>query len=229
MSYNIENYIDFISCMIARKTGREIQRFTTYKTVSFLCHQIVWYERSIDFPDLPWSLSRRYLMSVKEILLLGNPKLYEVSAAVRKEELETLKSVVQDLHDTMMDFRKRYGAGRAIAAPQIGVMKRLIYMHITEPVVFVNPDLRFLGDEKMVLWDDCMSFPDLLVRVERYQKCGVRFLDLNWKETYVEYRDDMSELLQHEYDHLNGILAVSRAIDGKSLCLRSQRHLVAGK
>jgi peptide deformylase len=168
-------------------------------------------------------------MSVKEILLLGNPNLYEVSAAVRKEELETLKSVVQDLHDTMMDFRKRYGAGRAIAAPQIGVMKRLIYMHITKPVVLINPDLEFLEDEKMVLWDDCMSFPDLLVKVERHQKCSVRFLDLNWKETYVEYQNGMSELLQHEYDHLNGILAVSRAIDGKSLCLRSQRDFVTGK
>ncbi|MGQ9722488.1 MAG: peptide deformylase, partial [Candidatus Jordarchaeum sp.] len=58
-------------------------------------------------------------MPVKEVLLLGNPKLYEVSEEIRNEELEELKPMIEDLHDTLMDFRKRYGAGRAIAAPQI--------------------------------------------------------------------------------------------------------------
>ncbi|MBU7011212.1 MAG: peptide deformylase, partial [Theionarchaea archaeon] len=80
-------------------------------------------------------------MSVKEILLLGNPKLYEASAEVKKEELDSVKLVVQDLHDTMMDFKRKYKAGRAISAPQIGVMKQLIYQYITEPVIYINPVL----------------------------------------------------------------------------------------
>ncbi len=164
-------------------------------------------------------------MSVKEILLLGNPKLYEVCTEVEKEELKTIKSVVQDLHDTLMDFKQKYKAGRAIAAPQIGVMKRLIYLYITEPVAFVNPHLECTG-EQLELWDDCMSFPDLLVKVKRYRTCRVTYRDVTWEQHSAEYHDHMSELLQHEYDHLNGILAVSRAVDGKSFCLHSQKHFV---
>ena len=162
-------------------------------------------------------------MSVRTILLLGNPALYTVSADVIKEEVETLNPVVQDLHDTLMDFRQKYKAGRAIAAPQIGVMKRLIYLHITQPVVIINPHLECHGD-KIDVWDDCMSFPDLLVKVRRYHTCRVTYRDLEWEEHSREYTGDMSELLQHEYDHLNGILAVSRAVDGKSFCVRSQKH-----
>ncbi len=64
---------------------------------------------------------------VREILLLGDPRLYQVSSPVEREEIGILKAVVQDLHDTLIDFRKKYGLGRAIAAPQIGVFKRLIY------------------------------------------------------------------------------------------------------
>ena len=64
-------------------------------------------------------------MAVREILLLGNPQLYDKSEPVEKEELDTLKPVVDDLHDTLMDFRKRYGVGRAIALalvlPKIGI------------------------------------------------------------------------------------------------------------
>jgi peptide deformylase len=165
-------------------------------------------------------------MPVKEIMLLGNPQLHGISAEVKKEEFGTMESVVQDLHDTLMEFKQKYGAGRAVAAPQIGVMNRLIYLHITEPVVYINPHLEFIGDETMVLWDDCMSFPDLFVKVRRHKKCSITYRDLTWKKHHVTYKDDMAELLQHEYDHLNGILAVSRAIDGKSFCLRSQNHFI---
>ncbi len=168
-------------------------------------------------------------MPIKEILLLGNPMLYHVSAEVKKEELQQMNPVVQDLHDTMMDFKQKYKAGRAIAAPQIGVMKRLIYQYITEPVVYINPVLEFVGDDIIEVWDDCMSFPDLFCKVKRYQNCSIIYKDLNWVEHTVTYQDDLSELLQHEYDHLNGILAVSRAVDGKSFCLRSQKHFIARK
>ena len=65
---------------------------------------------------------------VREIWKLGNPKLYEVSAEVTREDAPSLKGWVADLHDTLLDYRKTYGAGRAIAAPQIGIRKRLLYM-----------------------------------------------------------------------------------------------------
>ena len=154
---------------------------------------------------------------VREVLLLGNPKLYNRSELVSFDELDSLKEVVDDLHDTLMDFRSKYGAGRAIAAPQIGVQKRLIYMHITEPVVFINPEMNFIGPAMFELKDDCLSFPGLFVKVRRYKKSVIKYKDMNWDDKEMELSDDLSELLQHEYDHLNGILATMRAVDNKSL------------
>ncbi len=161
-------------------------------------------------------------MAVREILLLGNPLLLQSCDEVHRDELESLGPAIQDLHDTLFDFRRRYNAGRAIAAPQIGVMKRLVYMHISEPRVFFNPVLDQLSSETFELWDDCMSFPDLFVRVRRHRSCRVIYRDRNWTERQEDINDDLSELLQHEIDHLNGILAVSRAIDGASFALRGQ-------
>ena len=165
-------------------------------------------------------------MAVREVLQLGDPLLYRVCDPVEPHEVEDLRPVIQDMHDTLMDFRARYGAGRAIAAPQIGVLKRLVYMHVGEPVVFFNPVLDELSPETMRLWDDCMSFPDLLVRLERHVRARIRYRDLEWSEREMRLEGPLSELLQHECDHLDGVLAVSRALDGASFALRSQRHLL---
>jgi peptide deformylase len=165
-------------------------------------------------------------MTVREILLLGNPQLYEVSQPIQKEELHEVRSVVTDLHDTMMDFKARYEAGRAIAAPQIGYMKRLIYMHVDSPTVFINPQLTDLSKEMITVWDDCMCFPDLLVKVQRHKSLRIEYYDLDWKKQSIDLVDSLSELLQHEYDHLDGVLAVSRAMDNHSFALRSQRQFL---
>lgn len=158
---------------------------------------------------------------IKEILLLGNEQLYEDSKIVEKEEVKHLDDVIKDLHDTLIDYRDRYGAGRAIAAPQIGIKKRLIYMYIDHPVVFLNPVLTFDGDEMMEVLDDCMSFPGLYVHVMRHRRCAIRYYDMNWEECTIELEGDLSELLQHEYDHLDGILATMRAIDNKSFVIKN--------
>jgi len=157
----------------------------------------------------------------KEILLLGNPELYKVSKNVKKDELTNIKDIVNNLHDTLIDFRNKYGAGRAIAAPQIGVKKRLIYMFIDEPTVFINPKLNFPDEEVMEVMDDCMSFPNLFVKVRRYQRAIIKYKDLNWMDQEMKLEGDLSELLQHEYDHLDGILATMRAIDNKSFFIKT--------
>lgn len=161
-------------------------------------------------------------MAVKEIYKLGNKKLYEVSDEVRYEELNQVRQIVVDLHDTMMNFRKIYGVGRAIAAPQIGVMKRILYMNIDQPVAFINPELVDKSEELMELWDDCMCFPNLLVWVKRHSGLTIRYRDLNWDIQEMKLQGDLSELLQHEYDHLDGILATMRAVDSKSFSFRSE-------
>jgi len=106
-------------------------------------------------------------------------------------------------------------------------MKRLIYMYIDGPTVFMNPQLVDKSQEMMTVWDDCMSFPDLLVRVKRHQTCTIRYFDLDWQEQQMLLEDDLSELLQHEYDHLDGILAVSRAIDRQSFAFKSQKQYLS--
>lgn len=157
----------------------------------------------------------------REILLLGDPRLYVVSHPVSREELEAMKPVADDLRDTLYAFRRKYGVGRAIAAPQIGVAKRMIYMETGEiRTALVNPRLSFPDGEKMTLLDDCMSFPNLLVRVERYRRCRVDFLDLSWTSQSFEFEGDLSELIQHEYDHLDGVLATMRAVDDRAFSIR---------
>lgn len=158
-------------------------------------------------------------MKSDKILLLGNPQLHEISAPLHKEELDDMKPVIQDLHDILFEFKARfahYGAFRGIAAPQIGVMKRLIYMHIDKPVVFINPTLTNLSDEMFEIWDDCMCFPNLLVKLKRHKSCTINYLDLDWQAQTMHLEGSLSELLQHEYDHLEGILSTQRAIDNQS-------------
>ncbi len=159
---------------------------------------------------------------VRKILLLGDETLYEKSDLVSQAELSQLQPVVRDLHDTLMDFRVRYGAGRAIAAPQIGVMKRLIYMHVDHPVALINPTIRFPDGGLMEVLDDCMSFPGLYVKVMRHDRCVVQYRDMDWNECEMTLEGDLSELIQHEYDHLDGILAVMRAKDERSLVMKKR-------
>ncbi|HWQ30438.1 MAG TPA: peptide deformylase [Negativicutes bacterium] len=156
-------------------------------------------------------------MAVREILLLGDENLYRLCEEVRHEELEKAGRIALDLQDTMVEFRKKYGFGRAIAAPQINEHVRMIYLNYDgNPKALINPRLEFIDDEKFEVWDDCMSFPGLEVRLYRYRKCRVYYKNLDWEDCSLDFEGDLSELIQHEYDHLDGILAIQRAIDSKA-------------
>jgi len=161
------------------------------------------------------------MKTLKDLLLLGDPRLYEMCEPVLPSELAQVKDWVADLENVMKEVRAKYHFGRAIAAPQLGIMKRLIYMNIDKPVVFINPELVNLSDEVFELWDDCMSFPNLLVRVKRHRSLTLKYLDEHWLSQQWDMSDDLSELLQHEYDHLNGILCTMRAIDERAFRWRS--------
>ena len=156
------------------------------------------------------------MKTLKDLLLLGDPRLYEMCEPVLPSELPQVKGWVADLDNVMKEVKTRYKFGRAIAAPQLGIMRRLIYMNIDRPVVFINPELVNLSGELFELWDDCMSFPNLLVRVKRHRSLTIKYLDEQWQPREWDMTDDLSELLQHEYDHLDGVLCTMRAIDGQS-------------
>ncbi|MCA0364956.1 MAG: peptide deformylase [Bacteroidetes bacterium] len=156
------------------------------------------------------------MKTTADLLLLGNPMLYQVSEEIIQEELPEAKKWVQDLHEVMEDIRRKYNFGRAIAAPQLGYMKRLIYMNIDKPVVFINPKIISKSEEMFEVWDDCMCFPNLLVKVLRHKAIEIEYLDENWEKKSAIFKDELSELFQHEHDHLDGILCTMRAIDNKS-------------
>jgi peptide deformylase len=156
------------------------------------------------------------MKTLKDLLLLGDPRLYEVCEPIQQSELPLVEHWVADLENVMQEVRAKHNFGRAIAAPQLGIMKRLIYMNIDKPVVFINPELTNLSDDLFELWDDCMSFPNLLVKVKRHQSLTIKYLDENWEPQMWHMENALSELLQHEYDHLDGILCTMRAIDDKS-------------
>jgi peptide deformylase len=156
------------------------------------------------------------MKSIADLLLLGDRRLYESCSPVTKNELPQVKAWVADLHNVMQEIRSKYNFGRAIAAPQLGIMKRLVYMNIDKPVVFINPEISKPSNEMFELWDDCMSFPNLLVKVRRHCSITISCLDENWVKREWNMKDDLSELLQHECDHLDGILCTMRAIDEKS-------------
>ena len=153
---------------------------------------------------------------LEDLLQLGNPLLYKECEPVLPSELPLVGGWVEDLDNVMKEIRAKYNFGRAIAAPQLGIMKRLVYMNIDKPVVFINPELKDLSREMFELWDDCMSFPNLLVRVKRHQSLTVHYRDEKWQRRSWKMEGSLSELLQHECDHLDGILCTMRAIDNKA-------------
>ena len=159
-------------------------------------------------------------MPARRILQLGDPMLRAVSTPV--SSLAESAPIFDDLRDTLHEFRRTHGFGRGISAVQIGEPKRLIYIEFEGDAYRLrNPVFRFQSEEKFRLWDDCFSFPDLLVYLERSQSVRVEYESGQGLRTLAA-SGPLSELLQHEMDHLEGVLAVDRAIDRNSLCTRAE-------
>ncbi len=157
------------------------------------------------------------------ILLLGDARLRVRSSAVERFDDPALQRDLATLAATLEAFRKACGFGRAISAPQIGIPRRFIAANLGRGTFFVvNPVVTSRSTSTFSMWDDCMSFPDLLVRVMRHESISLSYSDeRGGGKTWSELDVPAAELLQHEIDHLDGILAVDRAIDRDSLVLKS--------
>ena len=163
------------------------------------------------------------LMPARRILPLGDPMLREKSRPV--ESPLDAAPILEDLRDTLHEFRSTHGFGRGISAIQIGQPWRVIYIEFEgKPYSFLNPAFESLSEERMRLWDDCFSFPDLLVYVERSSAVVLRYLDERGEPRTLQASGALSELLQHEMDHLDGILAIDRAIDRDSFRTREEHQ-----
>jgi len=165
-------------------------------------------------------------MTVHRIRLLGDPILRTRCQVIANPRSPAVRVVADDLRDTLRDWRERHPNGRGIAAPQIGAPIRLIHLLTDKRWTLVNPEIVDVGDEDFAVWDDCFSFPDLMVRVQRAYRVTVKYLDLAGKSHSVDAEGLLAELLQHEIDHLDGVLAVDRATGLDPFCLREewQRH-----
>lgn len=161
-------------------------------------------------------------MSVQSLLLLGNPILRQKSRTVESFSGEGLRQVADDLRDTLQDFRAGHGFGRGIAAPQIGVLQRVIFIKVDRPMPLVNPRIVRRSRKLMSLWDDCFSLPNILAKVRRNLAIEVQYRDLDGKRRHLRAEGALSELLQHEIDHLDGVLTIDRAIDSTHVVFKDE-------
>ena len=164
-------------------------------------------------------------MPIRDILQLGNPMLWEKSAPVTDIDSQETGVLIEDLRDTLRAFYYANGYGRGIAAPQIGVLKRIVWIRMRPEgfcAALINPEIIWQDTARYELWDDCLSFPDLLVRVTRAVAVKVKYTDIGGFEQELRAEGDLSELLQHEIDHLDGILSIHRAVSPQSFASREE-------
>jgi peptide deformylase len=169
-------------------------------------------------------------MAVKTILKMGNPALTVVSEPVVDPTSPAIAALVQDMQDTLDSV-----AGIGLAAPQIGVPLRVVLYCMpagrippgarAQPVPWtplINPAITPLGRETVELWERCLSLPGLYAQVPRFLHIGIRWqsLDGAWRER--ECRGYHATLLQHECDHLDGVLYPRRMPDASRIVFASE-------
>ena len=147
-------------------------------------------------------------MAIKPIIILPDPKLRLVSAPVERVDAELL-SFADEMLETMYD-----APGIGLAAIQVAVPRRLVVIDLAKedeppaPQVFINPDIVWSSDERNVYEEGCLSIPEYYEEVERPAKVRVRFTDLDGKVHEEDAEGLYATCIQHEIDHLNGVLFV---------------------
>ena len=166
---------------------------------------------------------------VRTILTDGDPLLATPSEPATIDE-PGFSDELGDLAATLADFRARHGFGRAISAPQIGWMRRVIVCDLgSGPRALCNPAITWRSDETQVVWDDCLSVPGRLVRVERAMRISLRWTDetgVVW--SWDELPPDMAELFQHEIDHLDGVLMLDHVSGPGDVAPMERRNELIG-
>ena len=160
---------------------------------------------------------------LKHILLLGDPRLKTVSEPIKDFTNELYLIHKAKLLRTFESTKPKYPHCKALSAPQIGINKRMTAITISKKdFILINPEVIKKNDEKTEIWEECMSFPDIVVKIQRYKSIKLRYYDAKgnvneWDNIEKPY----SSIIQHEIDHLNGILAIDRAADANSIVYRN--------
>jgi len=147
-------------------------------------------------------------MAVRDILIIPDKRLRLKSEPVKTVD-KPLRKLVEDMFETM------YAApGIGLAAIQIGVPQRVVTMDLAkkdepkQPLVFINPEVVWASDEKAVYEEGCLSIPEYYEEVERPKAVKVKFVDLDFKPQEIEAEGLLATCLQHEIDHINGVLFI---------------------
>ncbi|HTU71375.1 MAG TPA: peptide deformylase [Candidatus Baltobacteraceae bacterium] len=150
---------------------------------------------------------------IREIITDGHPTLRKVAKKVSPRELADplFQQLIDDMFETM------YAApGVGLAAPQVNVSKRLFVIDVQDdihdPAVVVNPKIE-LAEEEVELTEGCLSVPGFVGEITRYRRVAVSGLDRNGEKIRLEGEGLFAQCLQHEIDHLNGVLYVDKAKD----------------
>jgi peptide deformylase len=150
-------------------------------------------------------------MALREILILPDKRLRLVSDPVKTIDRE-IKTLVADMFETMYE-----APGIGLAAIQVGVPRRVVTMDLAkkedeeekkEPRVFINPEILWKSEEKAIYEEGCLSIPEFYEEVERPTQVRVKYLDLEGREQELEASGLLATCLQHEIDHLNGVLFI---------------------
>ncbi|CDM56185.1 MULTISPECIES: peptide deformylase [Rhizobium] len=147
-------------------------------------------------------------MTIKPLIILPDPLLRQVSKPIERVDAD-FQRLADDMLETMYD-----APGIGLAAIQIGVPRRMLVIDVSregeekQPLVFVNPDVVASSDERSVYEEGCLSIPDYYAEVERPATVTVKYLDRDGKEQMVEADGLLATCLQHEIDHLNGVLFI---------------------
>jgi peptide deformylase len=147
-------------------------------------------------------------MAVRKIITLPSRKLKQKSEPVGQVTAD-IRGLVDDMFETMYE-----APGIGLAAVQVGVLKRIVTMDLSKkegeknPRVFVNPEIVWSSDDTSVYEEGCLSIPEVHEDVERPARVKVKFLDLDGKKHEEEAEGLYATCIQHEIDHLNGVLFV---------------------
>jgi len=169
-------------------------------------------------------------MAILKIARMGNPVLKAVAAPIEDPTDPKWARLVDDMRDTLVDIH-----ANGLAAPQVYVSKRLVLYRVAEhqippgsamkPIawtVLINPVITPLTEDKRPIWERCLSVPGLHGQVPRYTHIGCEAVGLDGKRLAVEARGFYASLLQHECDHLDGVLYPMRMTDMSTLSFNSE-------
>jgi len=162
-------------------------------------------------------------MAVKPILRIGNDLLTKRSELI-DEYTAAEEDLFQDLRDTLEDVMRRKGLGRGISGPQIGVLKQAVYIiEDGQHMTLINPRITYSSPEKIRIWDSCFCYDlEIFVLVERPRDIEVEYTLPSGETKKERFSGPLSELLQHEIDHLNGVFSIERMIEPKSMMWRNE-------